>query len=76
MTEAAAQLKTMLSQLPANDRAELARFLIESLDEGVDDDAETAWEAELNRRLAEIESGNARGETAETVFAELRKKYS
>jgi hypothetical protein len=32
MTETAAQLKTMLSQLSANDRAELTRFLIDSLD--------------------------------------------
>jgi putative addiction module component (TIGR02574 family) len=76
MTETAAQLKNMLSQLSANDRAELARFLIESLDEGMDDDAEAAWEAELARRLTEIESGSARGEAVETVFAELRKKYS
>lgn len=76
MTAMAEKLKVQLSQLSAQERAELAHFLINSLDEGVDADAEAAWDAELARRLEEIRSGNAVGEPAGQVFAELRKKYS
>jgi putative addiction module component (TIGR02574 family) len=76
MTETAEKLKAQLSQLSTQERAELAHFLIHSLDEGVDADAEAAWDAELARRMAEIRSGKAVGEPADKVFAELRKKYS
>jgi putative addiction module component (TIGR02574 family) len=76
MTEIAEKLKAQLSQLSMQERAELAHFLIHSLDEAVDADAEAAWDAELARRMAEIRSGNAVGEPADQVFAELRKKYS
>jgi putative addiction module component (TIGR02574 family) len=76
MTETAEQLKAQLSQLSTQERAELAHFLIHSLDEGVDADAEAAWDAELARRMEEIRSGKAVGEPADKVFAELRKKYS
>ena len=37
---------------------------------------EDAWDAELARRAEEIRSGQAQGEPAEQVLAELRKKYS
>jgi putative addiction module component (TIGR02574 family) len=76
MTEAAEKLKAQLSQLSMRERAELAHFLIHSLDEGVDADAEAAWDAELVRRMEEIRSGKTVGEPADKVFAELRKKYS
>ncbi|MCD4728487.1 MAG: addiction module protein [Pirellulales bacterium] len=43
------------------------------------DDAEAelqrAWEAELERRWEEMENGRVAGEPAESVLAELRKKY-
>lgn len=76
MTETAEKLKAQLSQLSTQERAELAHFLIHSLDEGVDADGEAAWDAELERRMEEIRSGKAVGEPADKVFAELRKKYS
>jgi putative addiction module component (TIGR02574 family) len=76
MTETAEKLKAQLSQLSMQERAELAHFLIHSLDEDVDADAEAAWDAELARRMGEIRNGTAVGELADTVFAELRKKYS
>ncbi|MGH8071936.1 MAG: addiction module protein [Candidatus Entotheonellia bacterium] len=75
MTETAEQLKAQLSQLSMQERAELAHFLIHSLDEGVDADAEAAWDVELARRMEEIRSGKAIGEPVDKVFAELRKKY-
>lgn len=40
-------------------RAELAYELIESLDAPADADAPDAWDAEIMRRLAEIDAGTA-----------------
>jgi putative addiction module component (TIGR02574 family) len=69
------QLKSVLLQLPADQRAELAHVLIHSLDEGADADAKAAWDVELARRMDQIDRGEARGEPAETVFARLREKH-
>src|SRR4029453_11089475 len=38
-------------------RAALAGSLLESLDTEVDEDAEAAWATEVNRRVAELDSG-------------------
>jgi putative addiction module component (TIGR02574 family) len=76
MTEVAEKMKSTLALLSAQDRAELAYFLIHSLDEEEDPNWEAAWTAELARRAEEIKSGKAEGEPAEQVIAELRKKYS
>ena len=76
MTETAEKLKAQLARLSMRERAELAHFLIHSLDEGVDADAEAAWDAELAGRMEDIKTGRAVGEPADKVFAELRKKYS
>ncbi len=70
------QLKDQLSRLPIKTRAELAHFLIESLDGEPDDDWEAAWEVELDRRMAEIENGTVAGIPADEVFAALRAKHS
>jgi len=53
----------------------LAHFLIESLDQDQDPDAASAWEDEVDRRVSEIESGQAQGRPAEEVLADLRRKY-
>jgi putative addiction module component (TIGR02574 family) len=74
MTEIAEKLKEEVLRLPTQERAELAYCLIRSLDED-DRDIQAAWEAELERRWREMESGEVVGTPAETVFAELRKKY-
>ena len=76
MSETAEQLKSQLSRLSPQERAELAQFLIYSLDEAADAEAEAAWDAELARRMEEIGNGQAIGEPAGEVFAELREKYS
>ncbi len=76
MSEIAEKLKSDLSRLSSRERAELAHFLIASLDDGMDADAAAAWDAELARRMQDIESGKDLGEPADKVFAELREKYS
>jgi putative addiction module component (TIGR02574 family) len=46
-------------KLPQEARAALAGSLIDSLDATVDDNVEAAWEAEIARRLQEIQEGQA-----------------
>lgn len=76
MTKIAESLKSTLAILSPQDRAEITYFLIQSLAEGEDEGWEPAWDAELTRRVEEIKSGVAKGEPAEQVIAELRKKHS
>ena len=38
-------------------RAALAASLLESLEEGVDEDVEAAWAAEIAKRIRELDSG-------------------
>jgi putative addiction module component (TIGR02574 family) len=47
-------------KLPAEARAALAGTLFESLDESIDPDAESAWEAEIVLRLKEIDERKVR----------------
>jgi putative addiction module component (TIGR02574 family) len=44
-------------KLPPEARAALAGTLLDSLDDAVDQDAESAWEAEILLRLKEIDGG-------------------
>jgi putative addiction module component (TIGR02574 family) len=66
--------KTQLEKLSREERAELAYFLLSSL-EPEEEGAAAAWDAEISRRVAEIRSGKANGKPAEQVFAELRERY-
>jgi putative addiction module component (TIGR02574 family) len=75
MTEIAEKLKAELSRLAAEDRAELAYYLIRSLDDVDEGDVQSAWEAELERRWHDMQTGIVTGTPAEDVFAEMRKKY-
>jgi len=47
-----------------------------TLDEGMDDNLETAWDTELTQRLEDINRKTAIGEPSSQVFSELREKYS
>ena len=76
MSATTEKFRTQLSSLSETERAELAHYLIQSLDRGSDEGAEAAWDAELARREEEIRSGRASGESAEKVFSELRAKHS
>ena len=73
MSEAVTQILAHLDSLSQQERADLAHAFLRSLkpeDEGVAE----AWDVELSRRVAEIRSGQAVGNPAEQLFAELREK--
>ena len=46
-------------ELPVEDRADVARELIASLDGAAEPDVETAWADEVERRLMEVDAGAA-----------------
>ncbi len=78
MTAVAAKLIPLLEPLEASDRAELASWLFDSIDDTLaEPDAayEQAWVQEIERRSQEIHSGAVIGIPAEEVFAEIRRKY-
>ncbi|MDP0499262.1 MAG: addiction module protein [Verrucomicrobiota bacterium JB022] len=58
--------------LPKEDRTYLVKQLLESFEQG--DDLSPAWEAEIVRRLHDLESGKVQPIPAEEVHARLREK--
>ena len=61
-------------RLPAEERARLARELIRSLDGEPDADAAQAWDAEIERRGAEVDSGTAASMTLDEYRAHVRRR--
>jgi len=59
--------------LPETDRAELAASLIHSLDPKMDEDAEAAWSAEIERRVESIDRGEVELVPWEEVMREMRE---
>ena len=73
MTKTTETIKLELSRLSIGDRAELAHFLIHSLDEDIDNNIKKDWDGELDQRLAEIQQGTAKGDSTDQVLLELRE---
>ncbi len=71
MQRGAAELELAVLSLPVEDRARLARLLVESLEE--DPEVEAAWEMEIARRVAAIEAGESALVPGDQVFAEARR---
>jgi len=57
MDARARQVLSTALELPEADRADLAAELIASLDREADQDADLAWDEEIRRRVAELDSG-------------------
>ena len=72
MSETMRQLLAQIETLPPDERAELAYFVLRSLDERKEEDSAEAWQAELDRRVAQIRSGQATAKPADQLFAGLR----
>ena len=70
MTRAARKLFEEAMRLDPEDRAALVGLLIESLDPESEEGVEEAWVAEVERRMAELDSG-----TVQTIpWEELRAR--
>jgi putative addiction module component (TIGR02574 family) len=62
--------------LPESERAELAQDLVASLDGPPEPDVEKAWDAEILRRLAEIEFGTAKLIDRQEFSRRMRERMS
>jgi putative addiction module component (TIGR02574 family) len=77
MTQRAWELLQKALTLTEEQRAELAGSLIESLDGPADADAESAWNQEIARRVAEMDAGRAKTvsweEVQERITSRIKK---
>ena len=65
------ELKNVTSSLPAAERAELAQFLLGSLDEPDEEGTRSEWLALAERRMAEVRAGKVVGIPAAEVVKGL-----
>ena len=61
------------SYLDDRDRATLAALLLKSLEHDVDENFESAWQHEIERRLAELDAGDVKLVPWEQVKSNLRQ---
>jgi putative addiction module component (TIGR02574 family) len=71
---AAADMLADILRLPAEDRAKLALELLRSLDGEPESGAAEAWDVELDRRAAEVESGRAETLSLDDYRAHIRRR--
>jgi putative addiction module component (TIGR02574 family) len=65
------EVEALALQLPRHERAELARQLLESLEEP--DEVALDWEEEAESRLKALSSGEVETVSSEEVLEELRR---
>lgn len=61
--------------LSAPDRLRLATELLQSVEMRESEDVERAWEEEIQRRIADIDSGNAKGRSWNDIKREFNSRY-
>ncbi len=65
------ELKNAAAELPTGERADLAQFLLRSLDEQDEEEAQAEWLALAEQRMAEVRAGKVVGIPAEEVLKNL-----
>ena len=70
------RLRKQMLELPANERAELAHDLVASLDGPADPQAAQEWDAEIQRRMDEIEAGAANLVERKEFARRMRERLS
>ena len=76
MTQQASELLQKALALSEEERADLAGSLIESLDTTVDEAAEAAWNQEIVRRIADLDSGKAKTIPWEEVRSRISSRLT
>jgi len=66
--------ETEALRLPAKDRAKLAQYLIESLDEAEDVESEKLWIEEAERRYQAYKAGKIESRSSDEVFKAARAR--
>ena len=67
------ELSERAKTLSVQDRARLAEELLESLDQEPASEVEAAWDREIQRRVAEVESGMVTLVPSDDVHADARR---
>jgi putative addiction module component (TIGR02574 family) len=73
MSDALKELEKKAEFLTADERAQLAEFLLESIQEPAVAEIEAAWDREIEERAAAYDRGALQTISAEDVFAEARR---
>jgi putative addiction module component (TIGR02574 family) len=73
MSDALKELEQKARTLTSDKRAQLAEFLLESIQEPPVAEIEAAWEREIEERAAAYDRGELQTISAEDVFAEARR---
>ena len=74
MAQDTSELRKELDKLTPKQKAELARTLIDSLDEALDEDVEQLWLDEATRRYEAYRRGEMSSRPAVEVFARVRAR--
>lgn len=73
MPDLVTELSQRARELSPEDRARLAEVLLASLEGDLEPELDAAWDEEIRRRVAEVESGAATLVPADEVFARVRR---
>lgn len=73
MSDALKELEKKAKSLTPDERAQLAEFLLESIQEPPVAEIEAAWDREIEERAAAYDRGELQTVSAEDVFAEARR---
>ncbi len=68
------ELEEELAQLTTEEKAAVARSLIDALDEKWDEDVERLWMKEAERRYAAYRRGEVKTSLASDVFSRVRER--
>jgi len=74
MAKSARELFEEAMKLDPEERATLMRLLIESVDAESEDGVEDAWRVEIERRMAELDSGTGQAMPWEELGARLYRR--
>lgn len=74
MARTFAEIEAEIQQLTSEEKALLARHLIEELDAGGNSDVDSLWLEEAQRRYQAYRSGQAQTRSSESVFANARQR--
>ena len=73
MSDLVIELSQKAQILRPEERARLAELLLDSIHQTTDQTVEDAWDAELQKRIDEVDRGVATLISAEEAFAQVRR---
>lgn len=75
MSDVLKELENQAKSPTADERAQLAEFLLQSIQEPPVAEIEEAWDREIEARAAAYDRGDLQTISAEDVFAEARRLF-